>query len=70
MHKRLVANLVTCPTLGAPAKETQTNPLLDNFEGMAVTGREHGLTGVSMISDDNFSAAQTTRVLNLLARLP
>lgn len=68
--KRLVADLVTCPTLGATAKETQTNPLLDNFEGMAVTGRRHGLTGVSMISDDNFSATQTTRLLNLLARLP
>ncbi|HEX5117080.1 MAG TPA: esterase-like activity of phytase family protein [Pseudonocardiaceae bacterium] len=70
VHKRLVADLVTCPTLGATAKETQTNPLLDNFEGMAITGHQHGLTGVSMISDDNFSAAQTTRVLNLLARLP
>ncbi|HKN96081.1 MAG TPA: esterase-like activity of phytase family protein [Pseudonocardiaceae bacterium] len=70
VHKRLVANLVTCPTLGAPAKETQTNPLLDNFEGMAITGHRHGLTGVSVISDDNFSATQTTRVLNLRARLP
>ncbi|HEX3588371.1 MAG TPA: esterase-like activity of phytase family protein [Pseudonocardiaceae bacterium] len=69
--KKLVAHLVTCPTLGAQAKETQTNPLLDNFEGMAITGRAFGgLTGVSMISDDNFSAAQTTRVLNLVARLP
>jgi hypothetical protein len=68
--KQLVANLVTCPTLGAKAKETQTNPLLDNFEGMAITGRTHGLTGVSMISDDNFSATQTTRVLNLATRLP
>jgi hypothetical protein len=71
VRKRLVADLVTCPTLGATAKETQTNPLLDNFEGMAVTGRlRGGLTGVSLISDDNFSATQTTRVLNLAARLP
>jgi hypothetical protein len=68
--KKLVADLVTCPTLGAKAKETQTNPLLDNFEGMAITGRVHGLTGVSLISDDNFSATQTTRVLNLVAKLP
>ena len=37
---------------------------------MAVTGRAFGLTGVSLISDDNFSATQTTRVLNLLVRLP
>jgi hypothetical protein len=70
VSKKLVANLVDCPSLGAPAKETQTNPLLDNFEGMAITGRALGLTGISLISDDNFSAAQTTRVLNLVARLP
>ncbi len=38
--KKLVANLVTCPTLGAKAKETQTNPLLDNFEGMAINGHD------------------------------
>jgi hypothetical protein len=70
VKKQLVADLVRCPSLGATAKETQTNPLLDNFEGMAVTGKALGLTGVSLISDDNFSATQTTRVLNLLARLP
>jgi len=28
-----------------------------------------GLAGVSMISDDNFSATQFTRVLNLLVQL-
>ena len=38
-RKQLVADLVKCPTLGATSKETQTNPLLDNFEGMAITGR-------------------------------
>jgi uncharacterized protein len=71
LKKTLVANLVTCPSLGAPAKETQTNPLLDNFEGMAVTTPTiFGLTGISLISDDNFSATQTTRVLNLAVHLP
>jgi len=70
VSKKPVANLVQCPSLGAVAKETQTNPLLDNFEGMAITGHALGLTGVSLISDDNFSATQTTRVLNLVARLP
>jgi predicted extracellular nuclease/ketosteroid isomerase-like protein len=72
LRKTLVADLVQCPTLGAAAKETQANPLLDNFEGMAVTfstGPLH-LAGVSMISDDNFGASQTTRVLNLIAKLP
>jgi hypothetical protein len=69
--KRLVANLVQCPTLGAPSKETQTNPLLDNFEGMAITGaRASGRIGVTLISDDNFNPLQTTRLLNLAAYLP
>ncbi len=74
--KKLVANLVDCPTLGAPSKETQTNPLLDNYEGMAITfgGQPvHGLptiAGVSLISDDNNSPNQFTRVLNLVAVLP
>lgn len=70
VKKQQVADLVQCPSLGAAAKQKQTNPLLDNFEGMAVTGHAFGLTGVSLISDDNFSAAQTTRVVNLLVRLP
>ena len=29
-----------------------------------------GLAAVSMISDDNFSAIQFTRILNLLVKLP
>jgi hypothetical protein len=92
MTKRLVADVTACPSLGATAKETQANPLMDNFEGMAVVplrarhdharhharrhGRrcEHGrsseLARVLLISDDNFSATQTTRVLDLAARLP
>ena len=71
--KQLLADLVRCPTLGATSKETQVNPLLDNFEGMAVIGlrrtRHGSRVGVSLISDDNFSATQTTRVLNLAVRL-
>ena len=69
--KKLVADLVGCPSLGAKAKQTQTNPLLDNFEGMAITGHgPFGVDGISLISDDNFSPTQTTRVLNLVAKLP
>ncbi|MEV6904577.1 esterase-like activity of phytase family protein [Amycolatopsis sp. NPDC051372] len=68
--KQHLADLVNCPTLGAPTKEAQANPLLDNYEGMAITGNGPGLIGVSLISDDNFSAMQTTRVLNLAAHLP
>ena len=37
MAKRLVSNVTDCPTLGAPAKETQANPLMDNFEGMTIS---------------------------------
>jgi hypothetical protein len=69
VSKKLVANLVQCPTLGAPSRETQANPLLDNYEGMTVVGGP-GLAAVSLISDDNFSATQFTRVLNLLVKLP
>jgi hypothetical protein len=66
--------------MGATAKETQTNPLMDNFEGMAIQplggsggrgGRSgHEVAKVTLISDDNFSATQTTRVVSLAARLP
>jgi len=69
VSKKLVANLVQCPTLGAPSRETQTNPLLDNYEGMTIVGGP-GPAAVSLISDDNFSATQFTRVLNLLVKLP
>ena len=76
MGKRLVSNVTDCPSLGAPAKEPQANPLMDNFEGMTiravrVPGRTGGyLAAVSLISDDNFSSGQTTRILNLGAYLP
>ena len=70
--KRLLADVVACPTLGATSRQPQTNPLLDNYEGMAVTGlvtwRGNRLVGISLISDDNFGATQTTRVLNLAVR--
>jgi hypothetical protein len=70
LGKQLLADLVRCPTLGAPSKETQANPLLDNFEGMAFSTPDvFGFAGLSLISDDNFSATQTTRVLNLAIRL-
>jgi uncharacterized protein len=70
LGKSLVADLVKCPTLGAVAKQTQANPLLDNYEGMAITVDVLGIAGVSLVSDDNFGATQITRVLNLVTRLP
>lgn len=69
-HKMLVSDVTKCPSLGAKAKETQANPLMDNFEGLYVKPVALGLAQLTLISDDNFSATQTTRVLNLLGTLP
>lgn len=70
VSKRLVADVTSCPDLGATAKETQLNPLMDNYEGMITRRIGHRLYAVSLISDDNNSDTQTTRVLNLVAMLP
>jgi hypothetical protein len=66
--KSLLADLAACPSLGAPAGQPQPNPLLDNFEGMAVTGRSKGRLEVLIVSDDNQNAVQTTRFLALRVR--
>ncbi|MEV5755748.1 esterase-like activity of phytase family protein [Streptomyces tendae] len=68
LHKRLLADLADCPALGATAKQPQPNPLLDNFEGMAVTARSGGRLEVLVVSDDNQNAVQTTRFLRLRVR--
>jgi len=71
VHKTALGDLVSCPSLGATALEFQQNPLLDNFEGMAVTGRERGgRYGITLVSDDNNSAQQHTRLLDLSVKLP
>ncbi|MGW8062750.1 esterase-like activity of phytase family protein [Streptomyces ziwulingensis] len=63
--KTLLADLADCPSLGATAKQPQPNPLLDNFEGMTVTGRSKGRLELLIVSDDNQNTAQTTRFLRL-----
>ena len=74
LHKQLLADVVACPTLGATSKQPQANPLLDNYEGMAVTGevrrRGNRRIGISLISDDNFGATQVTRLLDLAVTMP
>ncbi|MCO5970421.1 esterase-like activity of phytase family protein [Actinoallomurus soli] len=71
VRKELVSDLVHCPTLGATSPEPQTNPLLDNYEGLQVdTSAGLRRARIHLISDDNFSAGQVTRVLTLTARLP
>ncbi|MFD9331961.1 esterase-like activity of phytase family protein [Streptomyces sp. NPDC060065] len=68
--KTLLADLVNCPSLGATAKQPQPNPLLDNIEGLAVTGRTKGRLNLLLVSDDNQNAVQTTRFYSLRVRLP
>ncbi|MFD7130461.1 esterase-like activity of phytase family protein [Streptomyces sp. NPDC059894] len=69
VSKTLLADLVTCPTLGATAKQPQPNPLLDNIEGMVVTGRSGGALKVLLVSDDNQNPVQTTRFYSLRVRV-
>lgn len=70
-RKTLLADLVNCPSLGAQAKQPQPNPLLDNIEGLTITGRTpDGRLQLLLVSDDNQNAVQTTRLYALSARLP
>ncbi|PSM43841.1 hypothetical protein C6Y14_09550 [Streptomyces dioscori] len=68
VRKTLLADLADCPSLGATAKQPQPNPLLDNIEGMAVTGTTRGALRVLLVSDDNQGATQTTRFYSLRVR--
>jgi hypothetical protein len=72
VRKTLLADLVNCPTGGATAKQPQPNPLLDNIEGLTLTGRvlAGGRREVLLVSDDNSGATQITRVYALSVRLP
>ena len=71
IRKTLLADLGHCPTLGATARERQVNPLLDNIEGLAVTGRApDGALRLLLVSDDNQSSNQTTRLYTLTTHLP
>lgn len=70
VKKTLLADLVSCPSLGATAKQPQPNPLLDNIEGLTITGRTKGRLDLLLVSDDNQNAAQITRFYSLRVRLP
>ncbi|GHG94289.1 esterase-like activity of phytase family protein [Streptomyces lanatus] len=69
INKTLLTDIVSCPSLGATAKQPQPNPLLDNIEGMAITGRAHNRLRVVLVSDDNQNAVQTTRFYYLRVRI-
>lgn len=66
----LLAALGACPSLGATAKQPQRNPLLDNVEGMTITGRSpDGAYELLLVSDDNDSPQQITRTYRLRTAL-
>ncbi|MFF3962467.1 esterase-like activity of phytase family protein [Streptomyces griseorubiginosus] len=69
IRKTLLTDIADCPTLGATAKQPQPNPLLDNIEGMVVTGHDKGRLKVLLVSDDNQNATQTTRFYDLRVRV-
>lgn len=69
IRKTLLTDIASCPTLGATAKQPQPNPLLDNIEGMVVTGHAKGRLKVLLVSDDNQNAVQTTRFYCLRVRV-
>lgn len=64
--KTLLVDLADCPPSGAANPGTQANPLLDNVEGMAFgDDLPGGRLELRLISDDNFSAGQVTRLYRL-----
>jgi hypothetical protein len=69
IRKTLLADIADCPSLGATARQPQPNPLLDNIEGMAVTGRDGNRLKVLLVSDDNQNDVQTTRFYHLRIRV-
>jgi hypothetical protein len=71
VERTLLGDLGACPSLGAGAQQPQANPLLDNVEGMTVLGRTpDGALRVLLVSDDNEDDEQTTRLYDVLVRLP
>jgi hypothetical protein len=66
VEKELLVDLADCPASGATTPGTQVNPLLDNYESLALGPRlPGGRRSLLLQSDDNFSAGQVTRVVAL-----
>jgi hypothetical protein len=66
MEKTLLVDVADCPPSGATTPGTQANPLLDNYESLALGPRlEDGRRALLLQSDNNFNDGQVTRVLAL-----
>jgi hypothetical protein len=71
LGRTLLTDIGACPSLGATTKQPQPNPLLDNIEGVTVSGHDRdGRVRLLLVSDDNENATQVTRLYSLTARLP
>jgi hypothetical protein len=69
VEKALVVDLAGCPAGGVRHPGPQPNPLLDNYEGMALGPTlPDGRRVLLLVSDDNFGADQVTRLLALAIR--
>lgn len=70
LTKTLVVDLATLPTEGVSHHGPQPNPLLENYESLALgPTRPDGTRVVLLVSDDNASADQRPRVLVLALSL-
>ena len=66
MEKEPLVDIADCPPSGATTPGTQENPLLDNYESLALGPRLPGGSRALLLqSDNNFSAGQVTRVVAL-----
>lgn len=66
VSKELMVDVVNCPSAGATTPQVQPNPLLDNYEAMALGPRlPGGRRALILVSDDNESLGQVTRVVAL-----
>ena len=66
VEKELLVDIADCPPGDATTPGTQPNPLLDNYESLALGPRLPGGSRALLLqSDDNFSAGQVTRVVAL-----
>lgn len=66
VEKELLVDVADCPSAGATTPGTQPNPLLDNYESLALGQRlPGGRRALLLQSDDNLSAGQVTRLVAL-----